>query len=120
MTWRTDRVQHAEVLADSVRTERCYTHSDLRKRADSHVEAALYDVPIGHHAVLALHTHLARGLRGGHRPGGDEVVERHDLGLDEALLEVRVDHAGGLGGGGALPDGPGAGLLGAGGQIGLQ
>src|SRR3954452_25608644 len=111
-----DPATRAEILADCVRTGRAHTPSDLRQRADLHVEAELDDVPIRHHVVLALHTYLARRLRGGHRPSGDEVVERHDLGLDEALVEVRVDHAGRLGGGGALPDGPGAGLLWAGGQ----
>ena len=56
----------------------------------------------------------------GHRAGGDEVVEGDDLGLDEAALEVGVDDTGGLGSGRALADRPGAGLLGAGGQVGLQ
>ena len=49
-----------------------------------------------------------------------QVVEGDHLGLDEALLEVGVDHAGGLGSGGALADRPGPRLLGAGGQVGLQ
>ena len=35
-------------------------------------------------------------------PAVDEVVEGDDLGLDEAALEVGVDDAGGLRGGGAL------------------
>jgi hypothetical protein len=42
--------------------------------------------------------YLASGLR----PFGLEVVELHDLGHDEALLEVGVDAAGGLGGLGAF------------------
>ena len=51
---------------------------------------------------------------------GDEVVEGDDLGADEALLEVGVDHAGGLRRGGALVDRPGAHFLLAGGEVGLQ
>ena len=86
----------------------------------SDVEAELHHVAVGHHVVLALDAGLAGGARGGDGAGGDEVVERDDLGLDEALLEVGVDHAGGLRGGPALVDRPGARLLGAGGQVGLQ
>ena len=63
---------------------------------------------------------LPRGLGLGHRAGGDQVVVRDDLGLDEAALEVGVDDAGGLRGGRALADRPGARLLRAGGQVGLQ
>src|SRR5680860_245845 len=50
-----DRAHPAEILADSVRTEEAYTPSDLHKRADSHVEAELHHVAVGHRVVLALH-----------------------------------------------------------------
>src|SRR5436190_802900 len=70
--------------------------------------------------VLAVDADLAAGLRRGHRPGGHQLVEGDDLGLDEAALEVGVDDAGGLRCRPALADGPGPGLLGAGGQVGLQ
>ena len=86
----------------------------------SDVEAELHHVPVLHHVVLALHAGLALRAGLGDRAGLDQVVEGDDLGLDEALLEVGVDDTGGLGGGGALLDGPGAGLLGAGRQVGLQ
>ena len=49
-----------------------------------------------------------------------EVLERVDLRADEALLEVGVDHAGGLGTHRALADRPGADLLLAGGEVRLQ
>ena len=73
-----------------------------------------------HHVFLALDAHLASGLRGGHRTGLDQVDKMHHLGLDEALLEVGVDHARGLGRCGTLADGPRARLLGARRQVGLQ
>ena len=50
-----------------------------------------------HHVVLAFHADLAGGLRGGHGASLDQVVVGDDLGLDEALLEVRVDDAAALG-----------------------
>src|SRR5699024_2767781 len=78
------------------------------------VKPELHHVAVDHHVVLTLHAHLARGLGRGHRARGVELGERHDLGLDEALLEVGVDHASGLGGGVALADGPGPRLLGPG------
>ena len=84
------------ILADSVRTGSHDIPSELRKRADSHVEAELNDVAVLHDVVLALHAHQAPRLRLGHRSGGDQVVVRDDLGLDEAPLEVSVDHAGGF------------------------
>src|SRR5665647_2176346 len=83
-------------------------------------DAKLDDVAVGHDVVLALDAGLACGAGGGDGAEGDEVVVRDDFGLDEALLEVRVDDAGGLGGGGALADRPGAGLLGAGREVALQ
>ena len=86
----------------------------------SHVEAELHHVAVLHHVVLALHAGLARRAGLGDRARLDQVVEGDDLGLDEALLEVGVDDTGRLGGGGALLDGPGAGFLGAGREVGLQ
>ena len=94
--------------------------SDVMLRQPLHVEAELHHVAVLHHVVLALHAGLALGAGLGDRARLDQVVEGDDLGLDEALLEVGVDDAGRLGGGGALLDGPGAGLLGAGRQVGLQ
>src|SRR5262245_31311003 len=78
----------------------------------SDVEPELDDVAVAHHVLLALDAHLAGGLGRGHRAGRHEVVVRHDLGLDEAALEVGVDDAGGLGGGRADRNHPGARLFG--------
>ena len=85
-----------------------------------HVEAELDDVAVGHDVVLALHADLAGLLGLLHRAELHQVVEGDDLGLDEAALEVGVDDAGRLGRGRALADRPGAGLLGPGGEVGLQ
>src|SRR5215813_13969573 len=81
-----------------------------------HVEAELDHVAVLHDVVLALDAGLARGARRRYRPGRDQVVVGDDLGLDEAALEVAVDHAGRLRGG--RPDGdlPGPRLLGPSGQ----
>src|SRR5262249_28432895 len=85
-----------------------------------HVEAELDHVTVLHDVLFALHPGLSGRAGGGDGPLGHQILVRHDLGLDEALLEVRVDHPGGLRCGGALADGPGAGLLGAGGEERLQ
>src|SRR5262249_19830435 len=77
----------------------------------SDVKAELDDVAVLHDVVLALDASLARRAGGRDRAGRDQVVVGDDLGLDEALLEVGVDHAGRLGGGRADRDLPGAGLL---------
>src|SRR3954454_24007211 len=68
----------------------------LSDPGQSHVEAELHDVAVGHYVVLALHADAAGLLGLLHRAGGEEVVVRDDLGLDEAALEVGVDDAGGL------------------------
>src|SRR3954471_19768627 len=90
----------------------------LRSALD--VEAELHDVAVRHDVVLALDADPAAGLRLGHRAGLDEIRERHDLRLDEASLEVGMDDTGGLGGGGATADRPGARLLRTSSEIRLQ
>src|SRR5687767_15777773 len=67
----------------------------------SHVEAEVDDVAVAHHVVLAFQPQLARLLRAQLALAGDEIVERGDLGADEAALEVGMDDAGRLGRGGA-------------------
>src|SRR3954469_6798365 len=84
------------------------------------VEAELRHVAVSHYVVLALDAHPPRGAGSGHRPGGDQVVVRDDLSLDEAALEVRVDDARGLRDGEPLADRPRARLLRPGGEERLQ
>ena len=85
-----------------------------------YVEAEVDDVAILHDVVLALDADLAFLAGGGDAAGGDEVVVVDDLGADEAALEVRVDLAGSFRCRRALDDGPGAALIRAGRQEGLQ
>ena len=79
-----------------------------------HYVAVLDDV------LLALDAHLAGGADSGFSLIIDEVVVLDDLGTDEALLEIGVDDAGGAGGLVSLMDSPGAALVGAGGEEGLE
>src|SRR5450830_886754 len=76
-----------------------------------HVEAELHHVAVGHRVVLALDPGLAAGARLRDRAARDQVGVGDDLGLDEATLEVGVDHAGSLRSRPAPVDGPGSGLL---------
>src|SRR5579875_1173686 len=87
---------------------------------ESDVEAEFDHVPVPHDVVLALHAGLAQRSDGGHRSGRHQVGVADDLGLDEAPLEVGVDDAGGFGGGGGRIIKKSTGLLGPGGQEGLQ
>src|SRR5690606_37674816 len=86
----------------------------------SDVELELDHVAVGHDVVLALHAYLAGRAGSRHRAGRHQVVVRDDLGLDEATLEVAVDHPGRLRGGGADRDGPRPRLLRPGGEERLQ
>ena len=73
----------------------------------AHVELELDDVAVLHDVVAAFLTELAFLLDLRHGAfGGNEIVIGDDIGLDEALFEVGVDHAGGLRGGVALVDLP--------------
>src|ERR1700761_7128790 len=85
-----------------------------------HIEAELDHLAALHDVVLALDAGLARRAGRRYRAGRHQVVEGDDLGLDEALLEVGVDHAGRLRGGCADRDLPGAGFLRASSEEGLQ
>ena len=87
----------------------------------AHIELELHNISVGHDVVAALLTELAFLLDLGHGAvGGHEIVVGDDVGLDEALFEVGVNHAGGLRGGPALVDLPSAHLLDACSQEGLQ
>jgi hypothetical protein len=84
------------------------------------VEQEVQHVAVLDDVFLAFGAHLAGFLGAGLALVGDEVVEGDGLGADEALLEIGVDHAGGLRRGVALVDGPGAHFLDPGGEVGLQ
>ena len=84
------------------------------------VEAEEDNIPVLHHILLALRTNQALFLGGVHGAAGHQVGEVDHLGPDEAPLKVSVDLTGGLGGLGALLDGPGPALVLAGGEEGDQ
>ena len=50
----------------------------------------------------------------------DVIIVAGDFGTNETFLEIRMNHAGSLGRGGANPNSPGAHFLNAGGEVGLQ
>ena len=79
-----------------------------------HVEAEVDHVAVLHGVVAALEAHLARGARPGHALRGDQFGLGHDLGADEAALDVAVDQAGGFVGRVAARQRPGARLFAAG------
>src|SRR5215212_1795731 len=74
-------------------TRMAATRLTAQRRSQLHVEAKLHHVAVCHHVILAFNPHLARGLGGGHRSRLHQVGKRHDLGLDETLLEIAVDDA---------------------------
>ena len=86
----------------------------------SDVEAEVADVAVLDHVVAALQAHPALLLGPLLAAEPDEVVVGDDLGADEAALEIGVDHARRLRGGGTPMHGPGTRLLGADGEEGEQ
>src|SRR5690606_18447026 len=107
-------------LATSVHCATMPPRSPGTQTPPLHVEAELHHVAVLHDVLLALHAGLALGARLGDGTAFDEVVERDDLGLDEALLEVRVDDPRRLGRLRTLGNRPGARLLRARREVGLQ
>ena len=85
-----------------------------------HVEAEIDHVAVLDHIVLALGPQQTLFLGGGHAAAGHHLVEVDGLRPDEAPLDVGVNLSGGLGGLGALADGPGPALVLAVGQEGDQ
>ena len=86
----------------------------------SDVEEEVHDVAVLNDVVLAFGAHLAGFLSALFTLEGNEVFVGDRLGADEAAFEVGVDDAGGLRGGVALVDRPGADFLDAGREVGLQ
>ena len=84
------------------------------------VEQEVDDVAVLHDVVLALAADQTLCLGGSHGAAGLHILKGNDLGADEPPLKVGVDLAGGLGGLGALFDGPGPALVGARGQEGNE
>ena len=76
-----------------------------------HVEPEVHDVALIDNIVLALQPEDPLVLAPRDAVVGGKVVVRGRLSADEALLEVGVDHSGGLGGCHALLDGPRTRLL---------
>src|SRR5258708_18945219 len=74
-------------------------------------KAEMQHVAVGDDVVLAFQPQLADVARAGFAAALDVIVIRDGLGADEAVLEIRMDHAGGLRGARTLGDGPGARLL---------
>jgi hypothetical protein len=70
----------------------------------------VHDLAVFDLVGLSLDAQLAGGFQGGLAAVLFQVGDAVDLGADEALFEVGVDHAGGLGYQGALAHGPGANL----------
>ena len=83
-----------------------------------HIETEVGDIAILHHIVLALQTEQALVPGGGDGAAGLQILKGHDLGTDEAALDVGVDLAGGPGSLGAAGDGPGVDIVLAGGEEG--
>src|SRR5579859_2012348 len=86
----------------------------------SHVEPEMHHIALAHDVLLPFEPELPRFLRARLALVGNVVVVGDDLGADEAVLEVGVNHAGGLGRRGALLHGPGARFLRSGGKVSLQ
>src|SRR5450631_84798 len=84
----------------------------------SDVELEVDDVAVFDDVLLAFELQLGVGAAGALGAVLDEVFPPDYLGLDEAAFEVGVDEACRLGGLGAALDGPGAALVGAGGEEG--
>src|ERR1700704_3475599 len=81
--------------------------SSSRRQVASDVEAEEAYIAILHDIVAPLEPHLSAFPSGGVGSRRDQVVVGDDFRLDKATLEVGVDHAGGLGCFGTLPNRPG-------------
>src|ERR1700722_6072030 len=84
------------------------------------VEAKMHDIAFAHDVLLALEAQAPRLARAGFAAIVDVILERDDLGANEAAFEISVDHAGGLRRGAARAHRPGADFFRPGGEIGQQ
>ena len=75
------------------------------------VKPEKHNIPVLHHIILSFNPHKSLFLRGRVRAAVQKILIIHNLGLDKAALEIRVDLSGSLGRLGADLDGPGACLL---------
>ena len=96
---------------------RKYLHREHLHRKYLHVEAEQNHIPVLHHVILSLQPHKALVLGGAVAAAVQQIPVVDHLGPDKAPLKIAVDFSGCLGRLGALGDGPGPGLLLAGGQI---
>lgn len=85
-----------------------------------YVKQEVHHIAVLHDIFLAFYAHFAGFFSFGFAAERDKIVVGNDLGADEAAFEVGVDDAGGLWGGVAFVDGPGADFFDAGGEVGLQ
>ena len=83
------------------------------------VELEVQHVAVLDDVVLAFLAQLARFTRAGFAVVGDIVLVRDGFGLDEALLEITMDHTGAARCRPAMLERPGARLFRANGEIGL-
>src|SRR2546430_6227143 len=97
-----------EAFAHLSSSARVYRGLELSIASSSRPGEEMSDVAIAHHVVLAFDPPLARRLDRGLALELHQVVDRVDLGLDELLFEVGVDHARRLRCSGAGGDFPGA------------
>ena len=65
-------------------------------------------IPILHHIFLTFGAHFARFFGFGFAAERYKIIISNHLRADKAAFEIGVDHAGGLRGGVAFVDGPGA------------
>src|SRR6218665_1304868 len=101
--WRPDRTITLHGYRSASRHHAVRSSAPRSQAADdrSDVEEEVEHVAVLDPVVLAFGAHLARVPGALLALAGNEVVEGNGLGADEAALEVAVDHAGGLGCGGA-------------------
>ncbi len=80
----------------------------------------MHDIPVLDQVLLAFYTQFARLFDFLFRTVGKQILTMIHLSLDEALLEICMDHSGGLGCFGSLLECPGPVLVGTCGKKGTQ